>query len=75
MTPQVGTRKAVMDWARMLAYDTGTVDQELLARNEYQTYTTSLHHLLRPYIIQNICDISVCCLWLAPIFMSRLFPV
>jgi putative transposase len=27
--------KAVMDWARMLAYVTGTVDQELLARNEY----------------------------------------
>jgi hypothetical protein len=25
---------AVMDWARMLAYVTGTVDQELLARNE-----------------------------------------
>ena len=26
---------AVMDWARVLAYATGTVDQELLARNEY----------------------------------------
>ena len=24
-----------MDWARILAYITGTVDQELLARNEY----------------------------------------
>ena len=24
-----------MDWARMLAYVTGSVDQELLARNEY----------------------------------------
>jgi hypothetical protein len=24
-----------MDWARMLAYVTGTVDQELLLRNEY----------------------------------------
>jgi hypothetical protein len=24
-----------MDWARMLAYVTGTVDHELLARNEY----------------------------------------
>jgi putative transposase len=24
-----------MDWARILAYVTGTVDQELLARNEY----------------------------------------
>ena len=28
-------RGAVMDWARILAYVTGTVDQELLARNEY----------------------------------------
>jgi putative transposase len=26
-----------MDWARILAYVTGTVDQELLARNEYLT--------------------------------------
>jgi transposase InsO family protein len=26
-----------MDWARVLAYVTGTVDQELLARNEYLT--------------------------------------
>ena len=24
-----------MNWARILAYVTGTVDQELLARNEY----------------------------------------
>ena len=24
-----------MDWARILAFVTGTVDQELLARNEY----------------------------------------
>ncbi len=24
-----------MDWARILAYVTGTVDQELLARNDY----------------------------------------
>ena len=24
-----------MDWARVLAYVTGTVDQELMARNEY----------------------------------------
>jgi putative transposase len=26
-----------MDWARMLAYVTGTLDQELLVRNEYLT--------------------------------------
>jgi len=24
-----------MDWARILTYVTGTMDQELLARNEY----------------------------------------
>jgi hypothetical protein len=29
-------KEAVMDWARILAYVTGTVDQELLARNEYR---------------------------------------
>jgi hypothetical protein len=28
-------RGAIMDWARILTYVTGTVDQELLARNEY----------------------------------------
>jgi hypothetical protein len=28
-------KEGVMDWARILAYLTGTVDQELLARNEY----------------------------------------
>ena len=28
-------KEAVMDWARILAHVTGTVDQELLARNEY----------------------------------------
>ena len=26
-----------MDWSRILAYVTGTVDQELLLRNEYLT--------------------------------------
>jgi hypothetical protein len=31
----VGAKGAMMDWARILAYVTGTVDQELLARNEY----------------------------------------
>src|SRR6195256_5382411 len=35
-SPRVGVgRGAIMDWARILAYVTGTVDQELLARNEY----------------------------------------
>src|SRR6266851_3083078 len=31
----VGAGGLGMDWARVLAYVTGTVDQELLARNEY----------------------------------------
>ena len=36
LSPRVGVGQgAVMDWARILAYVTGTVDQELLARNEY----------------------------------------
>src|SRR5882672_1285852 len=36
MTPRrTAGQEAVMDWARILAYVTGTVDQELLARNEY----------------------------------------
>jgi hypothetical protein len=30
-----------MDWARILAYVTGTVDQELLARNEYLPLRTA----------------------------------
>src|SRR6202048_849733 len=35
-SPKAGVGQgAVMDWARILAYVTGTVDQELLARNEY----------------------------------------
>jgi hypothetical protein len=29
------SKGTVMDWARILAYVTGTVHQELLARNEY----------------------------------------
>ena len=38
MMPSPGSgvgQGAIMDWARILAYVTGTVDQELLARNEY----------------------------------------
>ena len=32
-----------MDWARILAYVTGTVDQKLLARNEYLAAESSYH--------------------------------
>src|ERR1700722_13866118 len=39
MAPPLGDNSrdkgTVMDWARILAYVTGTVDQELLARNEH----------------------------------------
>jgi hypothetical protein len=36
LSPRVGVGQgADMDWARILAYVTGTVDQQLLARNEY----------------------------------------
>jgi len=31
-----------MDWARILAYVTGTVDQELLAQNKYLTAETRI---------------------------------
>jgi hypothetical protein len=34
-SPSVGAKGLGMAWARMLVYVTGTVDQELLARNEY----------------------------------------
>jgi hypothetical protein len=34
-------KEAVLDWARMLAYVTGTVDQELLARNKYLAITAT----------------------------------
>jgi hypothetical protein len=46
-----------MDWARVLAYITGTVDQELLLRNEYLATEnrilfgeSSLRHTLREYL-------------------------
>jgi putative transposase len=31
----IASTEAIMDWARILAYVTGTVDQELPAQNEY----------------------------------------
>src|SRR5207249_12144875 len=34
-SPSLGRAGAFMDWARILAYVTGTVDEELLGRNEY----------------------------------------
>ncbi len=48
---------ADMDWARILAYVTGTVDQELLARNEYlaaenRILKVQLHH---PGLVSQAC--------------------
>jgi hypothetical protein len=40
-------RKPLMVWARMLAYITGTVDQELLLRNEY---LAAENHILKAQI-------------------------
>ena len=37
-----------MDWARILAFVTGTVDQELLARNEYLA-AENLSMLKKPF--------------------------
>src|SRR5215471_15351811 len=42
-SPRAGVGQgAVMDWARILAYVTGTVDQELLVRNEYLAAENSI---------------------------------
>ncbi len=38
-----------MDWARMLAYITGTVDQELLLRNEYLATENPCGQETRPH--------------------------
>ena len=45
-------RWMIMDWVRILAYITGTVDQKLLLRNEYlaaenQILNAQLKNLLR----------------------------
>ena len=40
-----------MDWARMLAYNTGIVDQELLPRNEYLAVE---NRILRAQIIGRL---------------------
>ncbi len=37
-----------MIWARMLAYITGTVDEELLLRNEYLAAENRLGYTVRP---------------------------
>jgi hypothetical protein len=38
-----------MDWPRLLAYITGTVDQELLLRNEYLVYAMNISSLKTAY--------------------------
>jgi putative transposase len=39
-----------MLWARMVAYVTGTVNQELLSRNEYLEYLGAENRILRGQI-------------------------
>jgi hypothetical protein len=43
-----GCRGEAMDWKHLLAYITGTVDQELLLRNEYLSVSHLLHTLSLP---------------------------
>jgi hypothetical protein len=38
----------IMDWVRILAYITGTVDQELLLRNEYLAAENRIRSSPRP---------------------------
>jgi putative transposase len=42
-----------MDWASVLAYVTGTVDQELLARNEY---LAAKNRILKAQLKGRCCD-------------------
>ena len=44
-----------MDWARILAYITGTVDQELLLRNEY---LAAENRILKAQLKTNGTDLS-----------------
>jgi len=43
-----------MDWARILAYVTGTVDQEFLARNEYLGAENPFGHVWMPPSMQEV---------------------
>ncbi len=70
-----------MDWARMLAYITGTVDQELLLRNEYPaTVTRVLKAQLKGRLLLSgqieavliFADLSVADLFL---YWSRIGPI
>ena len=40
-----------MEWARILAYVTGTVDQEVLAKNEYQATENQVVPLVVVYLV------------------------
>ena len=42
-----------MEWARILAYITGTVDQELLLRNEY---LAAENRILRGQLKGRLCE-------------------
>jgi hypothetical protein len=47
-----------MDWARILAYVTGTVDQELLARNEYLAAENRNSEILRAATSEALAPIT-----------------
>jgi hypothetical protein len=49
-----------MDWVRILAYVTGTVDQELLVRNEYHCELLSTHSR-KPAALYAIAQILPAC--------------
>jgi putative transposase len=48
-----------MDWARILAYITGTVDQELLLRNEYLAAENRIHrhHLMKKLEARSVAEL------------------
>jgi hypothetical protein len=46
---RIGWRGGRMDWARILAFVTGMVDQELLARIEYLTKYAAYYNELRTH--------------------------
>ena len=43
-----------MEWARILAYITGTVDQELLLRNDYLAAENRIEHLAREFAADDM---------------------
>ena len=58
-------RGEAMDWKHLLAYITGTVDQELLLRNEYlvtenRILRRQLKGRIRLRVVLQICTLPLC---------------